>query len=268
RREERERIRREEEESRARLEEEQERAIREEARARREEERAILAEEERRRREERERIRREEEESRARLEEEQERAIREEARARREEVRAREIGELANQPLPDGFYDSVFNARWSHVLAFPEGEGDAMVVRMEVREGEPPTQLWDYRRKGISYEPVEDAGQFIAPRPRLVILSSAKRWPYSLKQGRAFADCYINREVERVWRVVKGDLEGEFGTADLKGFDVRRRLLIGTPGIGKSMAAGSYLLYRLLHYDAKKLQVVVYCFGGDLAFVF
>ncbi|RNE99812.1 retrotransposon hot spot (RHS) protein [Trypanosoma cruzi] len=27
------------------------------------------------------------------------------------------------------------------------------------------------------------------------------------------------------------------------------------------MAAGSYLLYQLLHYDAEKLQVVVHCFG-------
>ncbi|RNE95618.1 retrotransposon hot spot (RHS) protein, partial [Trypanosoma conorhini] len=178
------------------------------------------------------------------------------------------IQRIVSQPLPEGFYNSVLNAKWSHVLGFPEGEGDAMVVRMEVRQGQTPTQLWDYRRKGISYEPVEDALQFIAPRPRLLVLTSEKGWPYSLKQRGAFADCYINYEVERVWRIVKGDLEGEFGTADLKGFDVRRRLLIGTPGIGKSMAAGSYLLYRLLHYDIAKLQVVVYCFGGDLAFVF
>ncbi|RNC40422.1 retrotransposon hot spot protein (RHS), partial [Trypanosoma cruzi] len=41
------------------------------------------------------------------------------------------------------------------------------------------------------------------------------------------------------------------------------RVLIGTPGIGKSVAAGSYLLYQLLHCDAKKLQVVFHCFGGD-----
>ncbi|RNE95565.1 retrotransposon hot spot (RHS) protein [Trypanosoma rangeli] len=47
-----------------------------------------------------------------------------------------------------------------------------------------------------------------------------------------------------------------------------RHLLIGTPGIGKSMAAGSYLLYQLLHYDATKLHVVVYCFGRDFAYLF
>ncbi|RNC40123.1 retrotransposon hot spot (RHS) protein, partial [Trypanosoma cruzi] len=42
------------------------------------------------------------------------------------------------------------------------------------------------------------------------------------------------------------------------------RVLIGTPGIGKSMNAGSYLLYQLLHYDAEKLQVVVHCFGETM----
>ncbi|RNC33668.1 retrotransposon hot spot (RHS) protein, partial [Trypanosoma cruzi] len=40
-----------------------------------------------------------------------------------------------------------------------------------------------------------------------------------------------------------------------------------TPGIGKSVAAGSYLLYQLLHYDVEKLQVVVHCFGGGDAYV-
>ncbi|RNC39824.1 retrotransposon hot spot (RHS) protein, partial [Trypanosoma cruzi] len=33
------------------------------------------------------------------------------------------------------------------------------------------------------------------------------------------------------------------------------------------MAAGSYLLYQPLHCDAKKLQVVVHCFGGGDAYV-
>ncbi|RNE96228.1 retrotransposon hot spot (RHS) protein [Trypanosoma rangeli] len=49
---------------------------------------------------------------------------------------------------------------------------------------------------------------------------------------------------------------------------MRRRLLIGTPRIGKSMAAGSYLLYQLLHYDATNLHVVVYCFGKGFAYLF
>ncbi|RNF00276.1 retrotransposon hot spot (RHS) protein [Trypanosoma conorhini] len=192
----------------------------------------------------------------------------EEERKRREEERAKRIDEIASQPLPDGFYDSVLNAKCSHVLEFSEGEGDAMVVRMEVREGQPPAQLWEYTQYGLTLLPVEDAEQFIPPRPRLMLLSSKHEWPYSLRQGEDIADCYVNREVDRVWRIVQGDLEGEFGTDDLELFKVRRRLVIGTPGIGKSMNAGSYLLHRLLQYDIAKLQVVVYCFGGDLAFVF
>ncbi|EKF98931.1 retrotransposon hot spot (RHS) protein, putative, partial [Trypanosoma cruzi] len=36
------------------------------------------------------------------------------------------------------------------------------------------------------------------------------------------------------------------------------RVLIGTPGIGKSMNVGSYLLYQLLHYDVEQLPMVVY----------
>ncbi|PWU92841.1 putative retrotransposon hot spot protein (RHS) [Trypanosoma cruzi] len=50
-------------------------------------------------------------------------------------------------------------------------------------------------------------------------------------------------------------------------FTPKRRVLIGTPGIGKSVAAGSYLLYQLLHCDVEKSQVVVHCFGGGDAYV-
>ncbi|PWU97376.1 putative retrotransposon hot spot (RHS) protein [Trypanosoma cruzi] len=41
-------------------------------------------------------------------------------------------------------------------------------------------------------------------------------------------------------------------------FSPKKRVLIGTPGIGKSMNAGSYLLYQLLHCDAEKLPMVAY----------
>ncbi|RNF01532.1 putative retrotransposon hot spot (RHS) protein, partial [Trypanosoma conorhini] len=60
---------------------------------------------------------------------------------------------------------------------------------------------------------------------------------------------------------------GSLDTKEQKKPEVGRRLLIGTPGIGKSMTAGSYLLYQLLHHDAAKLQVVVYCFGRGIAFL-
>ncbi|RNE95840.1 retrotransposon hot spot (RHS) protein [Trypanosoma rangeli] len=32
------------------------------------------------------------------------------------------------RPRLEGFYESVFNATWSHVMGFPEGEGEDMVV--------------------------------------------------------------------------------------------------------------------------------------------
>ncbi|RNE99326.1 retrotransposon hot spot (RHS) protein, partial [Trypanosoma conorhini] len=171
-------------------------------------------------------------------------------------------------PVPNGFYDSVFNAKWSHVLEFPEGEGEEMEVRMEVKEGQRPTQSWQYTRKGARFSPVGGAQQFRAPRPRLIVLTSEKGWPYPLRQGKTIADCYVTREVERVWRIVKGDLDGAFGPRGREDPDLRRRLLIGTPGIGKSMAAGSYLLHQMLRHDDTKLQVVVYCFGAGLAYVF
>ncbi|ORC87299.1 putative retrotransposon hot spot (RHS) protein, partial [Trypanosoma theileri] len=44
-------------------------------------------------------------------------------------------------------------------------------------------------------------------------------------------------------------------------------VLIGTPGIGKSFAAGSFLLYQLLHYNAEKLPVVAYFIRG-MAYLF
>ncbi|RNE97558.1 uncharacterized protein Tco025E_09595, partial [Trypanosoma conorhini] len=44
-------------------------------------------------------------------------------------------------PIPKGFYDSVLSARWSHVLGFPEGEGeDEVKMRMEVKA---PAKSWE-----------------------------------------------------------------------------------------------------------------------------
>ncbi|ESL05911.1 retrotransposon hot spot (RHS) protein [Trypanosoma rangeli SC58] len=143
-----------------------------------------------------------------------------------------------------------------------------MVVRMEVREGQRPQELWEYTKAVRTFLPVGGEGQFRPPRPRLVILSSEKLWPYSLDDNELIADCYINIEVHRVWKIVEGDLEGVFPPPSRCAPNMRRRLLVGTPGMGKSMAVGSYLLYQLLHYDAEKLHVVVYCFGKDFAYLF
>ncbi|PWV07616.1 putative retrotransposon hot spot protein (RHS) [Trypanosoma cruzi] len=102
------------------------------------------------------------------------------------------------------------------------------------------------------------AEQSGAPRLRLMVLTSDKAWPYSWPLGPSIRDCYVNCEVDRVWQTVKGDLAEWFSTRGENNFTPGRRVLIGMPGIGKSMGAGSYLLYQLLHYDAEKLPVVAY----------
>ncbi|RNE95881.1 putative retrotransposon hot spot (RHS) protein, partial [Trypanosoma cruzi] len=160
-----------------------------------------------------------------------------------------------------GYYESVYNARWHHVVEVPGGEGTGM----EVREGEPP-QSWTYKAVGRTLEKDDGVGQSGAPRLRLMVLTSERAWPYSYRD--AINDCYVNCEVDRVWQIVKGDLTELFNSIPEDQFTPHPRVLIGTPGIGNSMAAGSYLLYQLLHYDAELLPVVVFFFYGSEAYVF
>ncbi|KAF8284930.1 putative retrotransposon hot spot (RHS) protein [Trypanosoma cruzi] len=165
----------------------------------------------------------------------------------------------------EGYYESVRNARWHHVVEVPDDNG----MGMEVREGEPP-QPWTYRAVGGTLEKDDDVEQSGAPRPRLMVLTSDKGWPYSWKwkENKSTRDCYVNWEVERVWQIVSGDLTEWFSIHGRTDFEPKQHLLIGTSGIGKSMAAGSYLLYQLLHYDVEKLQVAAYSFGGNTTYVF
>ncbi|EKG01279.1 retrotransposon hot spot (RHS) protein, putative [Trypanosoma cruzi] len=102
-----------------------------------------------------------------------------------------------------------------------------------------------------------------------MVLASDKGWPYSwnVPHG-AGNDLCVNWEVERVWQIVLDDITKWFSNFDLTlNSSPLLRVLIGTPGIGKSMNAGSYLLYQLLHYDAEKLQVVAYVIA-DRKFLF
>ncbi|EAN95199.1 putative retrotransposon hot spot (RHS) protein [Trypanosoma cruzi] len=164
----------------------------------------------------------------------------------------------------EGLYESVCNARWSHLVEVPGGEGTGL----EVREGEPP-QSWTYKAVGRTLEKDDGVQQSGAASPRLMVLTSDKGWPYTWnrKGVESTRDCYVNCEVDRVWQIVKGDLTEWFSSHGEADFGPRRRVLIGTPGIGKSMAAGSYLLYQLLHYDAEQLPMVVY-FIADRKFLF
>ncbi|RNC42993.1 putative retrotransposon hot spot (RHS) protein [Trypanosoma cruzi] len=102
-----------------------------------------------------------------------------------------------------------------------------------------------------------------------MVLTSEKGWPYSWnrKENNSTRDCHVNCEVERVWQIVSGDLTEWFSPHGRTDFRPKRRLLIGTPGIGKSMAAGSYLLCQLLQCDVEKLPVAVYSVGGSTTYV-
>ncbi|EKF99050.1 retrotransposon hot spot (RHS) protein, putative, partial [Trypanosoma cruzi] len=139
---------------------------------------------------------------------------------------------------------------------------------MEVREGEAP-QSWTYREVGNTFERDDAVEQSGVLHCRLMVLTSDKGWPYSwnLKGVESTRDCYVNCEVEQVWQIVKVGLTELLSIRRGTDFKPERRVLIGTPVIGKSVAAGSYLLYQLLHCDAEKLQVVVHCFGGGDAYV-
>ncbi|KAF8294915.1 putative retrotransposon hot spot (RHS) protein, partial [Trypanosoma cruzi] len=162
----------------------------------------------------------------------------------------------------EGCYDSVYNASWHHVMEVPGGEGTVM----DVKEGKPP-QSWTYKAVGKTFEKDDGVEQSGAPRLRLMVLTSDKRWPYSWGWNKLIRDCYVNCEVERAWQIVKGDLTEWFSSLPGADFEPKRHVLIGTPGIGKSMAAGSYLLYQLLHCDVEQLQVVVHVIGS-ISFLF
>ncbi|RNF02475.1 putative retrotransposon hot spot (RHS) protein [Trypanosoma conorhini] len=189
----------------------------------------------------------------------------EEKERRDDDERAARDEEKARRPLPEGFYGSVLMARWSHVLGFPEGDGG---MRMEVHEGQRPTQSWVFKPRGTRFVLNNAAEQLSPPRPRLMVLSSAQGWPHSLREGAAPTDCYVTAGVERVWKSVEGTLHDMF-VRDVPRFSHPKPFfLLGAEGIGKPMNVGFYLLYRLLHYDAEQFQVVVYCFGAALAYVF
>ncbi|KAF5217670.1 hypothetical protein ECC02_009442 [Trypanosoma cruzi] len=170
----------------------------------------------------------------------------------------------------EGCYESVYNARWHRVVELPEGEERKKTgVGMEVKEGK-PKQSWTYKKIGDTLEKDDGVQQSGEAPPVLMVLTSDKGWPYSWNMTQdSSEDFFVNFEVDRVWQIVKGDLTEWFSNFDLTlSSSPVRRVLIGTPGIGKSVAASSYLLYQLLQYDIYKLQVVVHCFGGRDVYVF
>ncbi|EKF31040.1 retrotransposon hot spot (RHS) protein, putative [Trypanosoma cruzi marinkellei] len=92
----------------------------------------------------------------------------------------------------EGFYESVYNVGWHHVVEVPGGEGTGM----DVREGEPP-QSWTHKVVGLTLEKDDGVQQSGAARLRLMVLTSDEGWPYSWKwkENKSTRDCYVNCEV-------------------------------------------------------------------------
>ncbi|RNC38195.1 retrotransposon hot spot (RHS) protein, partial [Trypanosoma cruzi] len=125
---------------------------------------------------------------------------------------------------------------------------------MEVEKGK-PKQSWTYKKVGTIFEKDDGVQQSGEAPPRLMVLTSDKGWPYTLIAPHGCGnELCVNCEVERAWQFVKGDLTEWFSNFDLTlNPSPLPHVLVGTAGIGKSMNAGSYLLYQLLHCDVEKL---------------
>ncbi|RNF08367.1 retrotransposon hot spot (RHS) protein [Trypanosoma cruzi] len=159
----------------------------------------------------------------------------------------------------EGCYESVHNARRSHAEELPEGmERKKTGTGMEVREGKPEQSL-PYKKAGNAIEENDAVQQFGAAPSVLLVLASEKGWPYSWNTIQDLPkDVFVNCGVERVWQIVKGDITAWFSIHGVTDFKPERRVLIGMPGIGNSVAAGSYLFYQLLHCDAEKLPMIAH----------
>ncbi|KAF5218071.1 retrotransposon hot spot (RHS) protein [Trypanosoma cruzi] len=127
---------------------------------------------------------------------------------------------------------------------------------MDVREGEPPQSWTDRQLAELLKRMTVWSNQSTTSQADGARLD--KGWSWSGVVGKYIRDCYVNCEVERVWQTVKGDATEWFSGRPEEHLTPHPRVLIGTLGIGKSMAAGSYLIYQLLHYDVEKLPVVAH----------
>ncbi|PWV06913.1 putative retrotransposon hot spot protein (RHS) [Trypanosoma cruzi] len=106
----------------------------------------------------------------------------------------------------EGCYESVHSARRSHAVELPDGDKRKKTgAGMGMHEGK-PEQSWPYRAVDDTLERDDGVGQSGAPRLRLMVLTSDKGWPSSWEEDEFIRDCHVNCEVERVWRIVKGDL--------------------------------------------------------------
>ncbi|CCD14873.1 unnamed protein product [Trypanosoma congolense IL3000] len=202
--------------------------------------------------------------------------------ARRNEETIR-VGNAPGGEEVDGVYDAVYNARWSYVVRSSEYDKKWLGMGvLRVSEGEQP-HLWSEAQADTPYDSEEpwdgDVVPGVSGKLVMAVLSSQKGWPYTLFNAntskivsadvlRKYKDVHnahlhIRKENVRVWHIVKkGLVEWLTGVKSVHPF-----IVIGTPGIGKSFATGSVLLYQLLHYPSDELKVVAY-FVREKAYIF
>ncbi|KAH8605319.1 putative retrotransposon hot spot protein 4 (RHS4) [Trypanosoma vivax] len=179
-----------------------------------------------------------------------------------ERKRVRNAGNVAGVVIP-GAFESVVNAKWSHVLSGVANKP----LGMRVASGR-PRRVW--RDAEVNKTPLplppENDDEARSDGLELLVLTSEKGWPYTEFKIHTTAivtpvhmmdatDVVVRREVVRVWNIVRADLDTWL---------VRKErpptpfVLLGSPGIGKSFGVGSYLLYELLRYAPGKLDVVTF----------
>nr|AAL14357.1 RHS6a [Trypanosoma brucei] len=168
----------------------------------------------------------------------------------------------------EGVYDSIYNAKWSHIII----DNGTQPLGMRLVDGMPNEGLmWKEEEVDVVPE-IEEALEQKPERTKgveLLVLTSEMGWPYTGFARGSNSDIFIRREELRVWNVVRNGIELWRTQRALPGclHFPRAYLAIGNPGIGKSQNLGSFILYNLLHYDAEELPVVAY-FRGVAAYIF
>ncbi|CCD20610.1 hypothetical protein, conserved in T. vivax [Trypanosoma vivax Y486] len=184
-----------------------------------------------------------------------------------------------------GAFESVFEARWGYVesghvdmplgLKIYDGTVDGVVVPRvwpfdEVREIScvDELELLDLENDGERDMAAEHERNRVAgdqPRVEVFVLTSPMGWPYTKFIPTNARYVFVRREMVRVWHVVEHQIQ--MWPNCTHQCTNEPYVLVGTPGIGKSLGCGSYLLYELLHYDAAKVPIVAYFVRGS-AYIF
>ncbi|KAH8619243.1 putative retrotransposon hot spot protein 4 (RHS4) [Trypanosoma vivax] len=156
-----------------------------------------------------------------------------------------------------GAFESVVNAKWSHVLSDVADKP----LGIRVVNGLPENAWSDAEVNRTPLQlPTENVDEERDDGLELLVLTSEKGWPFTLF-GTHATDVVVRRESVRVWNIMKADLDAWLVR---KEGCPRPSILLGSPGIGKSFGVGSHLLYELLHYAPGKLDAVAFLVHGEM----